>query len=47
MSSFKEILTISNYDGLIGVVTAEVVTRLEKVILKSTFNRVSSTPYTG
>lgn len=40
--SFKEILTTTNYDALIGVVTAEVVLRLEKVVLKSTFNRVRS-----
>lgn len=40
LTSFKEILTASNYDALVTVVTAEVVARLEKVVLKSTFNRV-------
>ncbi|GJQ85732.1 hypothetical protein Trydic_g12138 [Trypoxylus dichotomus] len=37
---FKEILTPNNYDSLVTVVTTEVITRLEKVIFKSTFNRL-------
>lgn len=41
LATFKEVLTPSNYDALVTVVTAEVVARLEKVVLKSTFNRVS------
>ncbi|KAJ8681166.1 hypothetical protein QAD02_016953 [Eretmocerus hayati] len=37
---FKNSLTESNYNALIGILTAEVTTRLEKVIFKSTFNKV-------
>ncbi|KAF2904327.1 hypothetical protein ILUMI_01855 [Ignelater luminosus] len=40
LSSFKESLTSSNYDGLVKMLTTEVTARLEKVILKSTFNRL-------
>lgn len=40
LSGFKDSLTTSNYDALIGLLTAEVTARLEKVVLKSTFNRV-------
>lgn len=40
LQSFKGSLTTSNYDALIGLLTAEVTARLEKVVLKSTFNRV-------
>lgn len=40
LQSFKGSLTASNYDALIGLLTAEVTDRLEKVVLKSTFNRV-------
>ena len=40
LQSFKGTLTTSNYDALIGLLTAEVTARLEKVVLKSTFNRV-------
>ncbi|KAG5876538.1 hypothetical protein JTB14_010309 [Gonioctena quinquepunctata] len=40
LSSFKDILTSSNYDSFTQVLTAEVTQRLEKVILKSTFNRL-------
>lgn len=40
LRGFKDSLTISNYDALIGLLTAEVTARLEKVVLKSTFNRV-------
>ncbi|XP_076657379.1 conserved oligomeric Golgi complex subunit 4 isoform X2 [Halictus rubicundus] len=39
LRSFKDSLTASNYDALIGLLTAEVTARLEKVVLKSTFNR--------
>jgi hypothetical protein len=40
LQGFKGSLTISNYDALIGLLTAEITARLEKVVLKSTFNRV-------
>lgn len=40
LQGFKGSLTTSNYDALIGLLTAEVTARLEKVVLKSTFNRV-------
>jgi len=40
LRGFKDSLTTSNYDALIGLLTAEVTARLEKVVLKSTFNRV-------
>lgn len=43
LSSFKDILTPSNYDCFTQVLTAEVTQRFEKVILKSTFNRVGFT----
>ncbi|XP_076762206.1 conserved oligomeric Golgi complex subunit 4 [Xylocopa sonorina] len=39
LQSFKGSLTTSNYDALIGLLTTEVTARLEKVVLKSTFNR--------
>ncbi|XP_011688923.1 PREDICTED: conserved oligomeric Golgi complex subunit 4 [Wasmannia auropunctata] len=39
LRGFKDSLTTSNYDALIGLLTAEVTARLEKVVLKSTFNR--------
>lgn len=39
LQGFKGSLTTSNYDALIGLLTAEVTARLEKVVLKSTFNR--------
>lgn len=41
LQTFKNSLTESNYNALIGIVTTEVASRLEKVVLKSTFNRVS------
>lgn len=41
LSPFKNILTTANYDVLVSIVTAEVTARLEKVVLKSTYNRVS------
>jgi len=40
LRGFKDSLTTSNYDALIGLLTAEVTARLEKGGLKSTFNRV-------
>uniref|UniRef100_U5EZ33 Conserved oligomeric Golgi complex subunit 4 n=1 Tax=Corethrella appendiculata TaxID=1370023 RepID=U5EZ33_9DIPT len=40
LSSFKEILTPRNYDALVGILTDEVTTRLERAIKKSTFNRL-------
>ncbi|KAF4527190.1 hypothetical protein B566_EDAN006116 [Ephemera danica] len=40
LSSFKPKLTPSNYDALVGVVTSEVTTQMEKVIMKSSFNRL-------
>ncbi|KAK0076738.1 hypothetical protein PV325_004942 [Microctonus aethiopoides] len=39
LQAFKDSLTTANYDALIGILTSEVTTRLEKVVLKSTFNR--------
>ncbi|XP_011506140.1 PREDICTED: conserved oligomeric Golgi complex subunit 4 [Ceratosolen solmsi marchali] len=39
LQGFKNSLTEPNYNALIGILTAEVAARLEKVILKSTFNR--------
>lgn len=41
LSSFKEHLSSANFDAFVGALTAEVTQRLEKVILKSTFNNVS------
>ncbi|XP_023017309.1 conserved oligomeric Golgi complex subunit 4 [Leptinotarsa decemlineata] len=40
LSSFKDVLSSSNYDYFTQVLTADVTQRLEKVILKSTFNRL-------
>ena len=40
LSSFKESLTPANYDGLIKILIGEVTARFEKVIFKSTFNRL-------
>ncbi|KAJ8930476.1 hypothetical protein NQ314_016703 [Rhamnusium bicolor] len=40
LTSFKDILTPSNYDCFTQVLTSEVTQRFEKVILKSTFNRL-------
>ncbi|XP_008555535.1 conserved oligomeric Golgi complex subunit 4 [Microplitis demolitor] len=39
LEAFKSSLTTANYDALIGILTSEVTIRLEKVVLKSTFNR--------
>ncbi|KAF5297668.1 hypothetical protein FQA39_LY11999 [Lamprigera yunnana] len=40
LSTFKESLTDSNYDGLVKILIGEVTVRFEKVILRSTFNRL-------
>lgn len=40
LSSFKGVLSTVNYDAFTNVLTVEVTQRFEKVILKSTFNRV-------
>ncbi|CAH0557376.1 unnamed protein product [Brassicogethes aeneus] len=40
LQSFKEVLSSSNYDAFTAVLTAEVTQRFEKVLLKSTFNRM-------
>ncbi|XP_015126863.1 conserved oligomeric Golgi complex subunit 4 isoform X2 [Diachasma alloeum] len=39
LQGFKDSLTPSNYDALVGILTSEVTIRLEKIVLKSTFNR--------
>lgn len=41
LETFKNSLTATNYDAFIGMLTSEVTSRLEKVIFKSTFNRVN------
>lgn len=38
--SFKDTLTPTNFDKFVGVLTTEVTARLEKVIFKTTFNKV-------
>ncbi|XP_077986073.1 conserved oligomeric Golgi complex subunit 4-like [Glandiceps talaboti] len=38
--SFKTSLTTSNYDALVSLLTSEVVTTLEKAVMKSVFNRL-------
>ncbi|XP_050497749.1 conserved oligomeric Golgi complex subunit 4 isoform X4 [Diabrotica virgifera virgifera] len=40
LSSFKDILTSSNYDTFTQILTTEVTQRLEKVVMKSSFNRI-------
>lgn len=40
LASFKDTLTPTNFDKFVGVLTAEVTARLEKVIFKTTFNKV-------
>ncbi|XP_058446819.1 conserved oligomeric Golgi complex subunit 4 [Malaya genurostris] len=40
LTVFKTALTPRNYDGLVSIVTSEVTSRLERVIKKSTFNRL-------
>lgn len=42
LSSFKDALSAANYDAFTNALTVEVTQRFEKVILKSTFNRVST-----
>jgi len=37
---FKGSLTASNYDTLVSILTTEVTTHMEKVVIKSTYNRV-------
>ncbi|XP_011306177.1 conserved oligomeric Golgi complex subunit 4 [Fopius arisanus] len=39
LQGFKDSLTSSNYDAFVGILTSEVTSRLEKIVLKSTFNR--------
>jgi hypothetical protein len=39
---FRGSLTTSNYDTLVSILASEVTTHLEKVVMKSTFNRVSA-----
>ncbi|KAK9878442.1 hypothetical protein WA026_022082 [Henosepilachna vigintioctopunctata] len=38
LSSFRDVLTESNFDAFVSALTTEVTQRLEKVILKSSFN---------
>ncbi|XP_067007439.2 conserved oligomeric Golgi complex subunit 4 isoform X2 [Anabrus simplex] len=40
LSSFKGSLTPSNYDALVRMLTAEVTAHMEKVVFKSSFNRL-------
>ena len=40
LSTFKNSLTPRNYDALVGILTTEVVSRLERAVKKSTFNRL-------
>ncbi|XP_049774280.1 conserved oligomeric Golgi complex subunit 4 isoform X2 [Schistocerca cancellata] len=40
LKSFKSSLTQNNYDVLVSILTTEVTSHLEKVVLKSTFNRL-------
>lgn len=40
LALFKDVLTTANYDAFISVLTSEVTQRLEKNIMKSSFNRV-------
>jgi len=37
---FKNSLTTNNYDGLVSILTNEVTSQLEKVVLKSSFSRL-------
>ncbi|XP_038069767.1 conserved oligomeric Golgi complex subunit 4-like [Patiria miniata] len=45
LKEFKELLTPANYDALIGLLTSEVTTQLEKTVLKSVFNRLGGLQY--
>jgi uncharacterized membrane protein SpoIIM required for sporulation len=40
LALFKGSVTTSNYDTLVSILATEVTTHMEKVVLKSTFNRV-------
>ena len=40
LTTFRQSLTPNNYDGLVAQLTAEIVTRLEKAVAKSAFNRL-------
>jgi hypothetical protein len=41
LSEFKSTLTPINYDNLVAIVATEVSLQMEKVIMKTEFNRVS------
>ena len=40
LALFKGSVTTSNYDTLVSILATEVTTHMEKVVIKSTFNRV-------
>jgi hypothetical protein len=40
LALFKGFVTTSNYDTLVSILATEVTTHMEKVVIKSTFNRV-------
>ncbi|XP_041454635.1 conserved oligomeric Golgi complex subunit 4-like [Lytechinus variegatus] len=40
LNEFKDLLTSSNYDALVSLLTNEVTVQLEKAVLKSVFNRL-------
>lgn len=40
LALFKGSVTTSNYDTLVSILATEVTTHMEKVVMKSTFNRV-------
>ncbi|XP_063215730.1 conserved oligomeric Golgi complex subunit 4 isoform X2 [Bacillus rossius redtenbacheri] len=40
LSSFKSCLTPGNYDSLVSILTTEVTSHMEKVVFKSSFNRL-------
>lgn len=41
LNQFKKTLSSRNYDALVSILASEITTRMERVIKKSTFNRVS------
>ncbi|CAG2061229.1 unnamed protein product [Timema podura] len=41
LTSLKPNLTPGNYDTIVSILTSEVTSHMEKVVLKSSFNRVS------
>ncbi|XP_071785731.1 conserved oligomeric Golgi complex subunit 4-like [Asterias amurensis] len=45
LNEFKELLTSANNDALIGLLTSEVATQMEKAVLKSVFNRLGGLQY--